>query len=218
MVISKETLPHLAEGVLSVQRKVYKFKAAIAQGVIWTVTDAVIFRKQLEILARAYLGCDRNLKPLNLLTCTLMHIADDPQKVKQVKWCGSGTNMITYDYDGKSYGCHLFTPVVLGDKAVESKNLDYTCRQSIEDPHCQKCHLKSVCPTCAGFNYRYRGSPAKRDHSWCRMVEAQMQVACIFQIKKLARLKHFTEHEKMLARYAYEALDVLKTSKVPVSE
>lgn len=40
MTISKETLPFLADGVLSVQHKGYEINAALAQGVNWSIEDA----------------------------------------------------------------------------------------------------------------------------------------------------------------------------------
>ena len=210
MTISRDTLRNLADGVLEMQRKGYKLEAALAQGEDWTAADATLYRKQLEKLARSYLGRDKALKPINLLTRPLVTIADNPADVEQKKFCGTGTHMVTYDYDGKIYGCHLFTPVVLGEKAKETKDIDYTCEESQSDPYCAECRLKGVCPTCAGFNYRYRGSLGVRDHRWCRMILEQMKVGCAFQIKRVARDKSHTEEEIAFAKHAIEAYPVLE--------
>ena len=210
MTISRDTLLNLADGVLEMQRKGYKLEAALAQGEDWTNTDAKIYRRQLEKLAHSYLGRDRALKPINLLTRPLMTIADNPADVEQKKFCGTGTHMVTYDYDGKIYGCHLFTPVVLGDKAKEVKDIDYACAGSQSDSYCAECRLKGICPTCAGFNYRYRGSLGARDHRWCRMILEQMKVACAFQIKRVARDKFHTEEELAYAKHALEACRILE--------
>ncbi len=210
MVISRETLPHLAEGVLEIQRKGYRIEAALAQGEEWTDADAKLYRRQLETLARAYLGKDRMLKPINLLTRPLVTVADDPRSVKQELFCGTGTHMVTYDYDGKAYGCHLFTPVVLGDRATEVAAIDYKCAENLSDPSCVDCRLKGICPTCAGFNYRYRGSLGARDHRWCKMVLEQMKVACIFQMKRVAKDKRHTEDELSYARHALEAYPIFE--------
>lgn len=210
MTISRETLSHLADGVLEIQRKGYKLEAALAQGEEWTAADATLYRKQLEKLARSYLVRDRALKPINLLTRPLVTIADNPAEVEQKKFCGTGTHMVTYDYDGKTYGCHLFTPVVLGDKAKEIKDIDYACVDSQSDSYCAECRLKGICPTCAGFNYRYRGSLGARDHRWCRMILEQTRVACAFQIKRVARDKFHTEEELAHAKHALEAYRILE--------
>ena len=214
MVISKETLPTLAEGVLFVQRKGWTIEAALAQGVDWNEKDAKLYRRELEKLARAYLGKDKNLAPLNLLTRPLVSIAEDPEKVKQEKFCGTGTHMATYDYDGKKYGCHLFTPIVLGERAIESKDIDFSCEDVQADPECAKCRLKSICPTCAGFNYRYRGALGKRDHRWCRMIAEQMRIACAFQIKKFSRLKYMSAEELGYARAAFAAWPYLENLEI----
>jgi radical SAM protein with 4Fe4S-binding SPASM domain len=159
-------------------------------------------------LAKAYLK-DKRLKPINLLTRPLMTIAEDPRHVEQKKFCGTGTHMVTYDYDGKAYGCHLFTPIVLGENAKCIEDIDYRCDESNADPYCAECRLKGVCPTCPGFNYRYRGSLGARDHRWCRMILEQMQVACTFQIKKIAKNKRHTDEEIAFAKHALEAYQVL---------
>ncbi len=210
MVVSRETLSQFADGVLEIQRKGYKLVVALAQGEEWTVADAVVYRQQLEKLAHAYLGRDKRLMPINLLTRPCMTIADDPKTVSQKKYCGTGTHMVTYDYDGKMYGCHLFTPVVLGDNAREIKDIDYKCADDLCDPYCVKCRLKGVCPTCAGFNYRYRGGLGSRDHRWCCMVLTQMKVACSFQIKRIARDQYHTQEEIAHAKCAVEAYQVLQ--------
>ena len=41
MTISKETLPTLAEGVLDIQTKGFNLEAALAEGIDWTIDDAV---------------------------------------------------------------------------------------------------------------------------------------------------------------------------------
>ena len=213
MVISKETLPMLAEGVLSVQRKGWQIDAALAQGVDWNEKDAEQYRRQLEKLAKVYLK-DRDLIPVNLLTRPLVSVSDDPKTVKQEKFCGTGTHMVTYDYDGKAYGCHLFTPVVLGDRAIEASCIDYSCADVQEDPECATCRLKSICPTCAGFNYRYRDALGRRDHRWCKMIAEQMRVACAFQIKWLAHQRHMTAEEIAYAKSAVEAWKFLENLEI----
>ncbi len=208
MTISQETLPSLAEGILEIQRKGFRLEAALAQGVDWTDEDAKIYYRQLTLLEEAYLQ-DNRLKPINLLTNQL-HLLPSEKIVhqKQEKWCGSGTYMTTYDINGKAYGCHLFTPIVLGDRAMERHSIDWNCSDSTEDPDCKECVLKMVCPTCAGFNFCYRGDVAKRDHRWCKMIFMEKLVACEFQIKIMAqRMLDLTEDD---ARHAQGALEAYK--------
>lgn len=212
MTISQETLPYLADGILEIQKKGYRLEAALAQGVSWTEKDAEIYYHQLEKLAEAYLA-DPSLIPINLLTWQLnVKNSQEASKEKQRKWCGSGTHMLTYDVDGKAYGCHLFTPVVLGEQAKECQCIDWTCSEAIEDEFCENCVLKFSCPTCAGFNYRFRNSIGQRDHRWCKMILAEKLVACKFQIKILtARRTSLDEQDAARAQGALKAYEILNS-------
>lgn len=211
MTISQETLPHLAEGVLELQRQGYLLTAALAQGVEWNEKDAEIYEEQLGLLAEAYLQ-DTSLPPINLLGSMLnvMPTAEIEQH-GQKKWCGSGSAMVTYDLDGKVYGCHMFSPIVLGERAAALGSITNQCAKICEDPFCHQCVLKMVCPSCAGFNYRYRGDVSRRDHRWCPMVLAQTRKAAEFQIKALANLTdELDTHETGLADYALKAYAVFQ--------
>ncbi len=210
MTISQETLPHLAEGILELQRKGYPLEAALAQGVDWNNDDSEAYLNQLYALSETYLN-EPKLRPINLLSRALnIKASNNIRDLKQEKWCGTGTHMVTYDVDGKAYGCHLFTPIVLGDQAKELDKFEWSCAEATEDPYCRECILKRVCPTCAGFNYRYRGNVARRDHNWCKMVFAEKFVACEFQIKMLAqRRKVLDESDAIHAKGAIEAYKVL---------
>ncbi len=187
MTISKESVRNLAEGILEMQRKGYVLTAVLAQGVNWDAEDAAIFDRELHKLIDAYLQ-DPNLYPINLLNHTIMvEPSAEIEHKHQEKWCGSGTAMVTYDVDGKAYGCHMFSPIVLGSRAIEARELDYNCSASKDDEFCKRCVLKLSCPTCSGFNYRYRGSLATRDHRWCKMVWRQIRATCEFHMKFIAK-------------------------------
>ena len=180
MTISKETLPSLANGVLSLQRAGGSLDAAVAQGVDWSDDDAAIYREQLGILAREYLN-DNRLSPINLLSGGLFGIAREQQFQK--KYCGTGTSMKTYDVDGNAYPCHMFSPIVCGETRAlnyERSGIDDHC--PITDPMCKGCNLLMWCPTCYGINYHYRGDLATRDHRLCSMIKAQAIASCEFQI------------------------------------
>ena len=180
MTISKETLPHLAQGVLALQHAGGKLEATLAQGIDWIDEDATIFREQLGILTEAYLE-DKALKPINLLGRPLFSVAT-PEPT-QGKFCGTGTSMITYDIDGKTYPCHMFSPIVLGPKhALELEKSGITEDCHVSDHFCDSCKLSNWCPTCYGFNYRFRGEISTRDHRWCNMIRNQALASCEFQI------------------------------------
>ena len=220
MTISKETLPTLAEGVLDMQEKGYKIEAALAQGVDWTIDDALTYREQLCLLRDAYLK-DTSLTPLNRLT-RFINVFDLPATEKvQGSWCGTGKQMVTYDIDGQKYGCHMFTPLVLGkDRALLSDAVDWEAPESTADDYCKSCVLRSYCPTCPGFNYKYRGHIAVRDKRWCPMVLAEALTACEFQVERISvidKLEKSDAHHGKMALQAYKVLRYLDiaTSQSP---
>lgn len=209
MTISKDTLPNLAEGVLFVQRKGYELNAALAQGIEWTIEDAKLYREQLSILKDTYLK-DLSLTPLNRLTRFVDVFDDPPSEKKQIHGCGSGHNMVTYDINGKIYGCHMFSTVVLGDNAIGTNDIDWDDPNLMVDSYCESCVLRRFCPTCPGFNYRYRGSLAKRDKRWCSLVLAEAITACEFQIERIAMIDNLSEKDAEHAQTAIKAYHILK--------
>lgn len=206
VTISKESLPFLANGVLELQRKGALVNVALAQGVSWSDRDAMVYKRELQNLSDAYL-CDDTVKPISLLTRPLFNIGRYDGVPR--KYCGTGKGMVTYDVDGKCYPCHLFSPVVVGQRAAQISDMNVCCDKAITDPYCSKCVYMNWCPTCYGFNFRDRGETWRRDHSWCSMVNVQARASCVFQ------LKYYHAHLKMLSKSADgfqigAALDVYK--------
>lgn len=209
MTISKETLPFLAEGVLSVQRKGYEINASLAQGINWTMEDAKLYREQLCLLKEAYLK-DVKLRPFNRLTRYVDVFNLAPTERRQIHGCGSGLNMVTYDVDGKKYGCHMFTPIVLGTGAIGVNAIEWEKEDLMADPYCETCVLRRFCPTCPRFNYKFRGSFASRDKRWCPLVLAEAMTACEFQIERIAMINHLSAEDAEHAQTAIKAYNVLK--------
>ena len=218
MTISKETLPNLAEGVLDIQEKGYEVEAALAEGVDWTIEDALIYREQLCILKDVYLK-HTNFVPFGPLK-RFIDIFNSPATEKvQGKWCGTGKQIATYDIDGKKYGCHMFTPLVLGkDKAVLADAVEWDSLESTADDYCKNCVLRSFCPTCAGFNYRYRGNLAIRDKRWCPMVLAEALTVCEFQVERIALIDKLGEQDATYGKAALRAYKVLQHMDIQKSQ
>lgn len=215
MTISKETIPTLAEGVLDMQARGFKVEAALAEGINWTIDDALIYREQLSILKDAYLK-NPLIIPLDRLV-RFVNVFDAPATEKvQEKWCGTGKYMATYDIDGKKYGCHMFTPIVLGDKALLSDAVEWDSPEATADDYCKSCVLRRFCPTCAGFNYKLRGHLAVRDKRWCPMILAEAITACEFQVERIAAIDKIdlkaAQHGKA-ALQAYKVLQHLDITK-----
>lgn len=209
MTISKETLPNLAEGVLFVQRKGYDLNAALAQGVDWNISDAILYREQLCILKDAYLK-DTSLSPINRLT-RFVDVHNSPKtEYRQIHGCGSGHNMVTYDINGKVYGCHMFSTIVLGDKAICTDAIDWDNPDLMVEEYCEECVLRQFCPTCPGFNLKYRGALNCRDKRWCPMVLAEAFTACEFQIERISMMENLSKEDAEHAQSAMNAYQILR--------
>ena len=218
MTISKETISTLAAGVLDIQEKGYKIDAALAQGVDWTTEDAMIYREQLGILKDAYLK-NTALTPLNRLTRFINVSNLSAAKKIQEKWCGAGKYMATYDIDGKKYGCHMFTPLVCGqDKAILSDAVEWDAPESTADDYCKNCVLRGFCPTCTGFNYKYRGNLATRDKRWCPIFLAEAMTACEFQIERIAAIDKLDEQDAQHGKAALQAYKILQNLDIEKSK
>lgn len=210
VTISKQSLKSLAENIMAMHKKGWKINAALASGIDWDNDDVMELTKQLEGLRAFYLA-NPQYKPINLLTPPLfVQKPDATESFKQEKFCGCGVYMQTYDVDGKAYGCHMFTPIVLGERAFEASTVDWKCEDSVVDPFCSTCVLKRICHTCSGFNFKYRGSLAIRDHRACRMVLAEMKAAAALQLDYLAEKRdHLMPKDVMYAKALLGALPVL---------
>ena len=125
--------------------------------------------------------------------------------------------MATYDIDGKKYGCHMFTPVVLGDGALLSDSVEWDSSESNADDYCKNCVLRRFCPTCPGFNYKYRGHIAIRDKRWCPMVLAEALTACEFQVERIATIDTLNEKDAQHGKLALQAYELLKNLDIEKS-
>ncbi len=215
MTISKDSLPYVFDSLVAAARQGDHIESSMAQGVDWNVDDAILFYEQLQKLSAFYLE-HPEYPPSNLLTRPLSSIGDRTEH--QVKFCGSGTYMATYDVDGTLYGCHMFTPLVLGNRAL--KHADFTGwnnDQAVTDPACRGCGMMNWCSTCIGFNLKDRGAVHLRDHRWCAINAAQAMAACQFQIEYFSRLtreKEIHEREAATLKGALDAYEYLSTIKL----
>ena len=207
IVIAKKTVSSVAQGILFLQEKGYPIEVALAQGEDWTREDAITYQKQLKILMTAYLY-DQSLPPMNRLTTFLLVDNSLSSDSKMHKFCGTGTHMIAYDVDGKEYGCHMFTPVVVAERALERRLVDWNNLD--EESQCIRCCLRQVCGTCLGYNLLQRRAPEKRDFRFCLMTLAELQAACEFQIHYFSRKESLNDIEMSHSINALKSYAILR--------
>jgi len=189
MTISPESLKNLASGVIYlIEKGSHNFSANCGYGQVWSEEDKKEFRNQLMKLAEYYLEHPEAERiPMFEKRWGIMLVK---REAKQ-KWCGTGTHMITYDVDGKTYPCHLFTPMVLGtQKAAElQEKMDFSSHEVNTDPFCADCSLLNICPTCYGFNYRDTGNIATREKTMCEFFRIQTSVLAYYTQELLRKKK-----------------------------
>lgn len=203
MTISKESLPNMAAGIISMIQEGYGIDTSVAHGIDWNAEDARVYYEQMITLGKWFLQHPEQT-PLWRLT-RYLNVFTEPEKEPNHKSCGTGTGMITYDVDGRTYGCHMFTPVVLGEsRATELKKIDWHDETLFTDPVCHRCALKMLCSTCPGFNYHYRNSVGERDKTRCAMALAEAKASAEFQLSLFC--KHMNELTPEAMQHAQAAL------------
>jgi len=208
MTISKNTVRDLSRGVISLVKKGYLVESRLAQGESWEATDADIYREELVKLARFYLDNPR-YEPNSLFMRFYGDVLIDQAPLK---FCGSGTNMIAYGVDGKTYPCHMFSPVVLGRDVSEAlRHVDFNTTNELVEESCKTCKMLRVCPTCIGFNYLKRGDVGKRDKLMCRLLKEEAYVASAFQIEYYMKKKDMlSEEEKVKLKAALKTYELVQ--------
>lgn len=207
MTISRQTIRDLHQGVSAIVNDGRHPEVSLALGEDWTRQDAEELGNQLLRLIDDYFE-GRVPDILNVFTYRLNGILNGSGTVVG---CGAARNMITYDVDGRKYGCHMFTPIVLGvENFLPLQEFEKLLQISKPDPRCAGCILEGFCSTCLGFNYRNRGDIAKRDDKLCLMTLVVAKCACLFQIRALTAKKELTEEDAEMAKVALEAWPLLE--------
>ena len=104
----------------------------------------------------------------------------------------------------------MFTPLVCGDKALLADAVEWDSPKSTADDYCKSCVLRGFCSTCAGFNYKYRGSLADSDKRWCPMILAEAMTACEFQVERIATIDKLDEQDAQHSKAASDAYKILR--------
>lgn len=208
ITISKDTLPSLSDSVTSLVSIGARCSTNLAAGTNWSNDDAMIYLRELRVIAENYLAKYADVEPIPILSCSLGLVGEQHPQAKP------SCNGLTYDVDGTAYPCHLFSPIVVGDEraiclATFEQDEDLKQYGGKDDPHCTECPLCNWCPTCYGFNYLFTGSTGTRDHRTCKMMFAQAFAASEYQINYFRKVG-ITEANAHRAKAAIRAYRMLR--------
>jgi len=217
MTISPETLPNLAGGIVYLhERGIMKIHSNLAEFVNWNKEEyQEILKTQLELLSEYYLQ-HPNIKPCFLYAPYIATIFETTPKYK--KWCGAGTEIKTYDLNGRGYPCHLFFETFCGkEKSEEALKIDFSNPKEFVDDECETCVILRFCPTCYGANYLMNGKIGKRNKMFCTLYKINAQVSCQFEYTKIQMqleeksIENFSDEEKFVITQKLKAINEIST-------
>lgn len=188
MTINAESVNQMAEGIIYLLERGGTVHPNVAfEKTEWSRDKIREYGRQLNKLIEYYRHNENKplisqfVHNLNEYAYSINH----PQK--QLEMCGAGNGFQVFDTDGKSYPCHILSPLVLvGNKLQEIKNGLIAKTTDFSDTDCAHCPYSSSCPTCIGCNYIYRDKLQKRDKTHCQIMKTEVR-ACIK--KEVLRLK-----------------------------
>lgn len=191
MTISPESIRLLSNGVVFLHEKGFKYISAdLAMGpdVNWTKESLKYYQSELGKLSKYYLE-HLTLIPFSMLRVNVISATSDTRE--NVKTCSCGENMICVDWTGKTYACHLFSPVAMPmEKAIRSnKTYDFSNYSQFNSEACSKCVLNKVCNHCYGMNYICTDNVTKPSPFQCSAFKILFAANCRFRLM-VAEKKH----------------------------
>ena len=183
MTISPETVSKLSDGVAYLHEAGFKYISAdlaMGPGIQWSKQSLVSYKKELEKLALFYVE-NPALVPFSMFRINIESIGKRDQDVKT---CSCGEDMVCVDWTGKTYACHLFSPVTLPmEKAIRS-NLDYdfSDHSQFQNRICKQCMLNAACNHCYGMNYICTGDVCEPSSFHCSAFKILFVANCKFRL------------------------------------
>lgn len=183
MTISPDTVGRLSEGVIHLHEKGFRYISAdLAMGerVKWNKEALMAYKEELGKLSTYYISRPE-LIPFSMLNVNISSILHPQQEVKT---CSCGEDMVCIDWTGKSYACHLFSPIALPiEKANRSNELyNFSDHSQFSSAICKKCVLNTVCTHCYGMNYLCTDTIATPSPFHCRAFKIQFAANCRFRL------------------------------------
>ena len=185
MTVSPLTLKNLANGIIFLQKKGFLVAANLALGIEWDYeTSAEILSEQLEKLIDFYIE-NPEYRQSSILDMGIETI--NPLKEDFHSYCGAGNKLICYDWDGKQYPCHMFSPLSMSSENAQlSGNLVFngTINKDMLNEECKICPAIQVCPSCEGMNFEARGNVYANDRNYCRFIKIQVLANAAFRLRQ----------------------------------
>ena len=200
MTISPKSIDYLADGIIYLHEQgVENISANLAEMMDWSDSKYLdVYERELTKLSNYYLANPKYRgNECSLFAIYFAAALND----ELIKWCGTGTNMQSFDIDGRKYPCHLFFESVCGKKLSDiEQELDFTNINKLVSPTCKGCKFLQICPTCYGSNFIARGNIANRDMSVCELNKIRFKVVAQYQCTTILNDESVIDDEKKYAR------------------
>lgn len=187
MTISPETVGHLADGVIFLHDRGFKYISAdlaLGTSVEWGREALLSYKSELNRLSEFYLN-NPDLIPCTLLRMDILNAGRHSDK--PVKSCSCGEDMVCIDLTGQHYACHLFSPISIPvEKAQKSKSIEFSNHDLFASDRCRHCFLESVCERCYGMNYICSDDVATPSPFHCSATKIRFAANCRFRVQKAA--------------------------------
>lgn len=200
MTIYHNTIDNLSNDIIYLHKLGFKdIVATFANGVNWDfIRIKDVITKEFSNLIEFYIN-NPQYKVCSIFDMNLIDVFNDDKKL--IQWCGTGTQMISYSYDGNKYPCHTFQPNSVGKNGnpISVYDINFDKINDFRDPSCENCFIEAICPNCYGINYIVRGDLLKRDKELCEITKLRT-VATSFLISKQIQNKQIELNPNILYR------------------
>lgn len=197
MTINAETVGQMANGVIYLLEKGAQVHPNVAyEKTEWSEEHIGEYANQLDKLITYY--NDNKDKPLiSQFIHDLSEYADNIDNHKaQKEICGAGNGFQVFDTDGKSYPCHILSPLVLtGEKLQKIKSGLISQTTDFSDLDCQNCPYTTTCPTCIACNFLYRDGLQNRDRTHCQIMKLEVKAFIKKEVQRLTAKELLTPED-----------------------
>lgn len=182
MTLSPDTIGHFYDGFRFLNEHGFRQigpSLAIGDNVGWRKEHLGIMKQQLDLLVDYFL-VHPEIERVGNLALPVWNILyeDEPDHT-----CRVGRDIVCYDYNGKKYPCHIFSPIAMDvAKSMKSTAIDFEEIRNNSGP-CKRCVLNNVCSRCFGINYRDRGDCMKPSAFDCAQFKLFFFANCKIQTR-----------------------------------
>lgn len=199
MTVSPKTISLLSEGVIHLHNIGFKHIAAdLAMGptIHWEAKHLMLYRDELNKLVEFYIK-NTDLQPFSMLridpTC-ILYLDKNINKT-----CSCGEDLVCVDWDGKTYACHLFSPISVSQNKADMSNqlFDFSNHSQFLSDTCRQCKLNSACNHCYGMNYICTNDVSRPSAFHCNAFKIRFYANCKLYMKYSTHQNDLESYQKI---------------------